>query len=193
MERWSIYGLYDPRHPHEFRVIGKTKNSLSTRLAGYIHGARRKRRIGRRLQPSYVWIIGLLSKGIRPSICLIETCSEETWRRCERRTITRFRNRGHRLLNVHMGGNGRETGDPKLICDKCGCKRKRRANGSYYCQACYRVWRRTKATAYDQRYNRKYRETNSAVRVRDRNYYRDWRHARKLGLTVKAYRISQQS
>jgi hypothetical protein len=172
MELWSIYGLYDPRKLKEIRVVGKTKQSLEQRLAGYVYEARRKRRLARRLQPSHVWVLTLLDAGILPGIRLIETCQPNTWKRCERRKITFFRNQGHRLLNVHKGGNGREDGSPKRICDECGGRRKRKRNGSYYCRPCYRAWRRTIARDYDLAYKR------------------DDRRAKKLGITVKQFRTT---
>lgn len=170
MEIWSIYGLYDPRKPKEIRVVGKTKRSLEQRLAGYVSEARWKRRLGRRIQPSHVWVLELADFGLRPGIRLIQACDRRTWKARERRSIRLHREHGHRLLNVHLGGNGREDGSPKRICDKCGARRKRRANGSYYCLACYAAWRRTTARAYDLAYKR------------------DDRRAKKLNPTVKEFR-----
>jgi hypothetical protein len=171
--KWSIYGLYDPRKPNEFRVIGKTKRSLDLRLRGYVTSSRRNLRLGRRLCPSQVWITGLLDVGMRPSIRLVEACDKRTWKLRETFLIAAYRIRGHRLLNVHKGGNGREDGSPKRICDNCGGRRKRRANGSYYCPPCYAAWRRTTARAYDLAYKR------------------EDRRAKKVGLTVKEFRARQ--
>jgi hypothetical protein len=206
----KIYGLFDPRKPGEFRVIGETKSSIAIRLCGYISQARLKQRRNWPLPPSYVWILKLLDQDIRPSIRLIEICRKETWRQRERRAITLYRSRGHRLLNVHPGGVGKEDGGRKLFCDKCGTRRVFFQDGTPYCPKCARARNRTpKQRAYRRAYSRAYRKTQkgrayernyqrtpeykAAARARQRKpmgkaYQRDWGRAVRRGLTVKELR-----
>ncbi len=198
MERWSIYGLYDPKRPNEIRVIGKTKQRLRVRLCGHIAAARRKRRLGRRLWPSQVWILKLIDRGTEPSIRLIEKCHKAIWKRRERRAIALYRNRGHGLLNVHPGGDGCDSREPKVRCDRCGARRKRFPNGDWYCPNCRNAGRRrtdreTRKTpgykAYQRHYERAHR--NPHRKAYHRAYSSDRYRAKKLGLTVKEFRARQ--
>jgi len=134
-----IYGLYDPRRPREIRYVGKTKNGLRRRLRGHVSTARRGEKRGRHLTPVEEWILSILHEGVRLSIVLVEECDRTNWKQRERRAITLYRNRGHRLVNVLLGGDGAENGEPKLFCE-CGARRKKYADGSRYCPTCRRAY-----------------------------------------------------
>jgi hypothetical protein len=202
-----IYGLYDPRQPEIVMVVGETKQLLRQRLNAYISYAQ----FGLS-RPSLDWVRKLLSEDARPAIRLLATTSVKNWRRCERRFITIWRKRNLQLLNVHRGGNGHEGTATKLICEKCGSKRRRvRTRATFYCPTCaneasrqqrrtpeYRKWHRS--------YQRKWRHTQKgrtsryewwrryvskrSNRMKANAWNRDYRYARKLGLTVAEYRAA---
>lgn len=149
-----IYGVFDPRKPDEFRVVGKTKRNLRVRLSDYVTQARLKQKRNWRMMPSYVWILKLLDKGVRPNIRLIETCNSKVWRQRERLAIATYRNRGHGLLNVHDGGNGSDDGKRKLDCGVCGMVKRERPGGQRYCLVCsqqYEAARRLGITVIEYR------------------------------------------
>jgi hypothetical protein len=200
MEKYSIYGMLDPRKPEEFRVVGKTKTSLATRLCRYICKARNKRRYGKRLCPSEVWILKLTDEGVRPDICLIESCSKETWKAREIFNIALYKNLGHQLLNVYAGGNGPDDCKPKLICNVCGAKRRQQPHGARVCPNCCRIYSRDLVRAKKLGLTvAEYRLAGSPVPVRQRKPREDWRRpcycdqyeAKKLGLTLEAYRLAK--
>jgi hypothetical protein len=136
MEKCSIYGLCDPRTPDDIRVVGKTTNRLIVRMRQYAGDARHRRKLGRNLPPSYAWILSLLDQGFPPQIRLLETCSAKYWKKRERRLITLYRNRGHKLFNIRDGGDGPDTGKIKIFCDVCGTRRRRLPSGGRYCPKC---------------------------------------------------------
>jgi hypothetical protein len=106
MKPASIYELFDPEAPNVPRVVGKTLLSLSSRLSNYIHGSQRARAKGRYMVPSHRWVLGLLDRGVRPQIRLVEECAFEKWQERERHWISTYREQGFPLLNIHAGGNG---------------------------------------------------------------------------------------
>ncbi len=134
MKKVFIYGIVDPRKPNEFRIIGKTKLALSVRLNLYICPARYKKKLGRRLTASEIWILSLVEKGIRPQILLIEKCVN--WKSRERRAISLYRGAGHKLLNKLAGGNGAESGSPKRFCTICSSRKLVHPGGQRYCPTC---------------------------------------------------------
>lgn len=167
----KIYGLVDPREPAEFRVIGETKQLLLQRLYHYLSDARRDRKSGKNLCPSAVWVLELLDGGVRPEIRLIEPCTQKNWRAQEIAAIAFYRGKGHRLLNQHAGGNGSEHGGRREFCGKCGTRKETFPSGWNYCPKCGKS------------------RDRSAERVAyNRDFNRDQRHAKKLGVSVNVFR-----
>jgi len=136
--RRFIYGLYDPRNPKLVMVVGETSRTIEQRLSVYLCQAQRKRRLDRRKMPSEFWILKLLDAGIRPGIRLLATTSDKHWQTSERRFITIWRRKNPTLLNKHRGGNGRDVGPVKLICDKHNRRRVLLPSGQWLCHICAR-------------------------------------------------------
>jgi hypothetical protein len=172
MEARYIYGLYDPRNPTVVTCVGKTKNSLAVRLAGYVaasrrHGSGTTRR-------SYQWILSLMAVGIRPKIRLLATSNKQNWKATETRFISFWRRKNTALLNDRTGGDGPDSPQAKLFCDKHpNVRRGVWPRGSRYCSECEHE-RRCSPEA--RKWNRDYRNK------------RDLRQAESLGLTVKQFR-----
>jgi uncharacterized Zn finger protein (UPF0148 family) len=90
-----------------------------------------------------------------------------------------------------------------LRCRKCGRKKRRQDCGNWICPFCMRQfqrqWKRqpknrSKSRAYQRtptyrEYDR-LKKHEPKVRAWMLAYNLDWRHAKKLGLTVKEYRLS---
>lgn len=95
-----IYALVDPI-TRETRYVGKTDRPLTTRLRGHIDCARRTTR-----PPVRAWIRGLLNKGLRPEILVIEYVDDRDWREVEKSKIAQFQANGLSLLNSTAGGDG---------------------------------------------------------------------------------------
>ena len=201
MEKRFIYGLFDPRRPKEFRVIGETKLSLAARLALYISTARRKQKLSRHLLRSEVWIRKLLEQRIRPGIRLIQACDKQTWKLWEIFLIAGYKLRGHHLLNVHAGGNGCEEATRRDFCYKCGARRARWGDGTPYCPNCSRPDRRDRAHARKLGVSSKFgarrlpqvsledpRRNTDGKTYNGSAYFRDYRHAARLGISVKVWR-----
>lgn len=85
--RYLIYGLIDPDNSC-LRYIGKTHKRKEMRLEEHISKA-----IEGNTRDVYDWIRGLLSKGMKPIICILERISpEDNWRLAERRNIKFWKN-----------------------------------------------------------------------------------------------------
>lgn len=94
-----IYGLWDSR-TYELRYIGKADNPQS-RLQAHINEAKRG---GRRHKDN--WIRNLLKDGLIPEIEILEECTKDNWEEIEREWIREAREKGARLVNVTIGGEG---------------------------------------------------------------------------------------
>ena len=90
----EIYALCDPV-TGDIRYIGKAQDSQK-RLKSHLRDARR------RSTPVYEWLNSLTSKGLLPSVTVLEV--SENWEEAERRQIELSRARGDSLLNVSEGG-----------------------------------------------------------------------------------------
>jgi len=101
-----IYALVHPR-TKRVRYVGKCITTLACRRGNHEY----KARSGRAKTPVGVWIRDLQKKGLRPEIRLLEEVSSN-WMVAERKWIAKFRAEGHRLLNLHPGGNGAQTRAP---------------------------------------------------------------------------------
>lgn len=91
----EIYALRDPA-TNEVRYIGKANDSMK-RLKTHIRDSRRRN------TPVYSWIKKLASKGLVPTVEVLEVA--DSWEEAERNQIKAHRDCGCRLLNLAEGGN----------------------------------------------------------------------------------------
>lgn len=96
-----IYSLSDPI-TGEVRYIGKTKNELHKRLSGHYKDKSENYKTH--------WIASLKKRELKPSISIIEICTEENWEERERYWISFYKNQGSRLTNLTDGGEGLPRG-----------------------------------------------------------------------------------
>lgn len=102
-----IYILSDPA-TGEVRYVGKTTDP-KWRFYGHIHGH------GRSNQGKKEWISGLLAKGLKPVMEVIDESNEKDWREAERYWISSLRFLGVNLLNIDGGGyGGRDLWTPEM-------------------------------------------------------------------------------
>lgn len=96
-----IYGLVDPRDG-QLRYVGKTKNSLRSRLLAHISDVRR----GRTYIPRHKWLCDLLLAGESPEIVELDKVTSDEWQEAEQFWIGYLRFVGLSLLNGTIGGDG---------------------------------------------------------------------------------------
>jgi len=94
MKNIKIYKLLHPI-TNEIRYIGKTKNVLSKRYSEHI--ARAKQGHDSHV---YCWIGKLLKDNLKPTIELVEECTEDNWEEREQYWISYYPN----LTNISKGG-----------------------------------------------------------------------------------------
>ena len=99
-----IYTLTDP-FTNEVRYVGKTVNPR-LRIRGHICESRLRHQSPAKAE----WIKGLLKRGSRPVLSVIETVSESEWEYSEIRAIAAYRSAGCSLLNRTNGGEGGPVG-----------------------------------------------------------------------------------
>lgn len=92
-----IYRLIDP-FTLDTRYVGKAVN-LERRFKAHISRCKRGK------YHSALWIKGLLNKGKRPIIEVIEECAEADWQDREKYWIERYR-KDYDLTNISSGGEG---------------------------------------------------------------------------------------
>jgi hypothetical protein len=97
-ERYVIYALVDPESK-AVRYIGKAKR-LQVRIQQHPY---RKHNV--RL---FNWIQTLKAAGTRPEVLTLEHTDSESWSDRERHWIREYRETGHDLLNIAVGGDGIE-------------------------------------------------------------------------------------
>lgn len=100
----KIYTLTDPI-TNQIRYVGKTNRSLHARLCCHLITKERNHRAN--------WIKGLIKKGKKPIIEIIEECDDATWKIYEKYWISQFKTWGFNLVNATEGGEG------GIISDKC--------------------------------------------------------------------------
>jgi hypothetical protein len=93
-----IYGLVDPR-TDVVMYIGKTVD-IKNRLRQH-----RKPRADQRMTRVKSWAISLKSKGLEPSMVILEACTEDSWKDREIFHIQDHRSKNDKLLNMADGGN----------------------------------------------------------------------------------------
>lgn len=92
----SIYALSDPV-TKQVRYIGKAKD-VKHRFTQHVANAETGYKAN--------WIRGLKSRGMRPTVEVIEEVDETEWEVSERFWIAYFRFLGFSLMNIDLGGNG---------------------------------------------------------------------------------------
>lgn len=105
METVYIYGLIDPE-THTLRYIGKAKNP-ERRYIEHLSIARRTKKRCYRDN----WILSVLSKGLKPSLEIIEVCDDSNWQESERFWIEQAFEAGVKLTNISQGGRSGPSGD----------------------------------------------------------------------------------
>lgn len=101
MKKVNIYTLSDP-DTLEVRYIGKTVSKISYRLAAHISETKANKSKSYRNS----WISGILKRGKKPIIELLETVDNSLWRDYERYWISQFKTWGFDLVNMTDGGDG---------------------------------------------------------------------------------------
>ena len=102
-----IYGLHDPRDG-ELRYVGKTKHSLSLRLAQ--HMTPKELSLSHRRAK---WLRCLKAQGLKPEAGVIEVTTAEEWKARECHWIAFHREQGANLVNGTDGGDGGATSKGK--------------------------------------------------------------------------------
>jgi hypothetical protein len=97
----NIYELIDPVS-YKPRYVGKTITDLSDRLKVHIHQSK----IAVKHTHKEAWIKGLLNKGLRPIINLIEQVEDSNWVDREMYWISKYRLMYQDLCNLSIGGDG---------------------------------------------------------------------------------------
>lgn len=96
----QIYGLVCPV-ANAIRYVGKTKNTLHSRLLGHLADAKARKYEHHASR----WIRALLSDGKTPSIVLLEVVGDN-WEEAESRWIAKGKAEGWPLTNSTTGGDG---------------------------------------------------------------------------------------
>ena len=94
----KIYTLTDPI-TGEIKYIGKTTKALSKRLTNHVCNSKHTRFY------TECWIKGLVDKGLRPMIELVDKVDED-WKFWEQYYISQFKAWGFNLTNLTEGGDG---------------------------------------------------------------------------------------
>jgi hypothetical protein len=103
-DRYTVYGVYDPREPEHIRYIGCTRFLLADRMALAFSVAKHAKWNSR---PYWIWLGQIWKQGVRPAVkALYRVRRDEDWGRAERRWIAKLKSEGHQLLNMTLGGPG---------------------------------------------------------------------------------------
>jgi len=95
-----IYGLFDPRNL-ELRYIGRTKHPTYIRISQHVHEAKKNNTTHKDR-----WVNQLLLEGLRPSVEILEECTEDNWSEIEQVWIAECKRFGLNLVNGTNGGDG---------------------------------------------------------------------------------------
>lgn len=96
-----IYQLIDPT-TMQVRYIGKTVTKLSDRLKVHLHQSKK----AKRHTYKEAWIKGLMNRGLKPVIELIEECNSFNWVEREKYWIGYARQNDWPITNLSEGGDG---------------------------------------------------------------------------------------
>jgi hypothetical protein len=110
MEQVKIYTLSGPKG---VRYVGKTIQSLKVRLSAHTLEKGRNRKQN--------WIKSLKSKGIKPTIEILDIVDEDVWEEREIYWIQQFKDWGFDLVNTQLGGgnDGQHSNKSVQQLDRC--------------------------------------------------------------------------
>ncbi len=100
-KKYLIYGLIHPE-TKELRYIGFTSQNLVRRLCDHVS----MKRLDTERSYKSSWIKSLLKIGLRPEIILIKESTKDTWQKDEIEIIKEYKEKGYRLTNLALGGQG---------------------------------------------------------------------------------------
>lgn len=109
---YSFYVLKSDINPDEIRYIGVTTQSLSRRFTQHKFCANHSEKRG---LPVHKWMYSVYEKGGKINIEKIDECSESEWEDREKSLIKKYKEEGHKLLNIDEGGKGVITADKRSI------------------------------------------------------------------------------
>ena len=108
MEEKQSY-IYSLEYPEgNVKYIGKA-NDLKKRLKGHLD------KINQHVSHKNSWIKGLLSKGVKPIINVVDVIPEKEWQFWEEHYIWLYRSYGFKLTNLTFGGDGMSNPSPETI------------------------------------------------------------------------------
>lgn len=117
MQTFYFYRLSASSDPTNYRYIGTTCVSISTRFSQHKYCAMHK---SKRALPVHKWMWKHYQLGETILIEKIFECSEETWEENEIRLIQEYKDAGYKLLNLDKGGHGIITKEKR---EKSGIQR----------------------------------------------------------------------
>lgn len=100
---YEFYYLSSSEFPDKPRYVGVTCAGLSVRFSQHKYVARNSKK---RSTPVAKWIFSLTERKLDVLITKISECFEKEWENTEIRLIEEYREAGHSLLNVDIGGKG---------------------------------------------------------------------------------------
>lgn len=109
---YSFYALKSDISPDEIRYVGVTTQTLSRRFAQHKYCAKNPDKRG---LPVHKWMYSIYEKGGNINIEKIDECSESEWEEREQFLIQKYKNLGHKLLNIDKGGKGVITKEKRSI------------------------------------------------------------------------------
>lgn len=117
----NLYALFDPRNPLHIRYIGSTIGKIEERLRNEIYEAT----VLKVKTPRCIWIRKVIREKSYPQTKLLTICES---RELEAYYIERYREEGHQLTNLAIGGEGssgwHQTEETKQILRKKNTGRK---------------------------------------------------------------------
>lgn len=111
-KNYSFYVLKSDINPDEIRYVGVTTQPLSRRFTQHKFNVTHPEYRG---LPVHKWMYSVYKKGGKINIEKIDECSELEWEDREKFLIKKYKNEGHRLLNIDEGGRGVITAEKRSI------------------------------------------------------------------------------
>ena len=111
-KNYSFYVLKSDISPNEIRYVGVTTQSLSRRFAHHKYCAKHPEKRG---LPVHKWMYSVYEKGGKINIEKIDECPESEWEKREQSLIQKYKDLGHKLLNIDKGGKGVITKEKRSI------------------------------------------------------------------------------
>ena len=111
-KNYSFYVLKSDIKPDEIRYVGVTSNSISRRFTQHKYCATHPEKRG---LPVHKWMYSVYKQGGKINIEKIFECPESEWEETEKSLIKKYRDLGHNLLNIDLGGKGVITKEKRSI------------------------------------------------------------------------------